>query len=52
MSAYKILSDPSILVISDRLVSKEILELIQGECKIARKMPGCAEKAQDEVSFR
>jgi len=49
MSAYKILSDPSILVISDRLVSKEILELIQGECKIARKMPGCAEKAQDEI---
>lgn len=49
MSAYKLLSDPSILVISDRLVSPEILELIQGEIKVARKLPGCAEEAQHEV---
>lgn len=50
IAAYKILSDPDALIVSDRLVSAEILELIQGECKVARKMPGCAELAQEEVS--
>jgi len=49
MAAHKILADPDVLVISDRLVSKEILDLIQGECKIARKLPGCAEAAQVEI---
>jgi siroheme synthase len=49
MAAHKILTDPSILVISDRLVSPEILELIQGEIKVARKLPGCAEAAQEEI---
>lgn len=49
ISAYKILSDPSNLVISDRLVSQEILNLIQGETKVARKLPGCAELAQEEI---
>jgi len=51
MAAHKILADPDALVISDRLVSKEILDLIQGEYKIARKLPGCADAAQDEVSL-
>ena len=37
------------LVISDRLVSKDILDLIECELKIARKRPGCAELAQDEI---
>lgn len=49
MAAHKILTDPSALVVSDRLVSQEILDLIQGEIKIARKMPGCAEQAQEEI---
>jgi len=49
IAAYKILSDPDALIVSDRLVSAEILELIQGECKVARKMPGCAELAQEEI---
>lgn len=49
MAAYKILSEPNVLVVSDRLVSKEILDLIQGECKVARKLPGCAEEAQEEI---
>jgi len=49
MAAHKILTDPSILVISDRLVSPEILDLIKGEIKVARKMPGCAEEAQAEI---
>lgn len=51
IAAHKILTDPSILVVSDRLVSPEILELIQGEIKVARKLPGCADEAQDEVSM-
>lgn len=50
ISAHRIISDPSVIVIADRLVSSEILQLIQGECRIARKLPGCAEEAQDEVS--
>ena len=49
MAAFKILSDPDAMVISDRLVSKEILDLIQGDYKIARKLPGCADAAQEEV---
>jgi hypothetical protein len=50
LSAHRIITDPSVMVIADRLVSPEILQLIQGECRIARKLPGCAEEAQDEVS--
>jgi len=38
------------LVISDRLVSKEILQLVKGKLKIANKKPGCAEEAQDELN--
>mmetsp|Transcript_27694 Transcript_27694/g.31754 ORF Transcript_27694/g.31754 Transcript_27694/m.31754 type:complete len:345 (+) Transcript_27694:82-1116(+) len=49
LAAHKILTDPSVLVIADRLVSPEILELIRGEIKVARKMPGCAEEAQNEI---
>ena len=37
------------LVISDRLVSKEILDMITCELRIARKRPGCAEEAQEEI---
>ncbi len=51
LAAYKIITDPDVLIISDRLVSKEILDLIQGEYKIARKLPGCAEAAQEEVCY-
>jgi hypothetical protein len=50
VSAYKLLTkDPNSLVIADRLVSKEILDLIPGQVKIARKLPGCAELAQEEI---
>jgi len=52
MAAYKILTeDPNALVISDRLVSQEILNLIPGEIKVARKLPGCAELAQEEIYY-
>jgi uroporphyrin-III C-methyltransferase len=37
------------LVISDRLVSKEITNLINCEVKVANKYPGCAEAAQEEI---
>ena len=37
------------LVISDRLVSPELLALIDCELLIAKKKPGCAEEAQEEI---
>jgi hypothetical protein len=49
VKAFKLLQDPDALVICDRLVSQEILDLVQGEMKVARKMPGCAELAQEEI---
>jgi len=50
VSAYKLLTEnPDAIVVSDRLVSKEILALIPCEVKIARKLPGCAELAQEEI---
>jgi uroporphyrin-III C-methyltransferase len=50
VSAYRLLTEnPDALVIADRLVSKEILDLISGEIKVARKLPGCAELAQEEI---
>lgn len=49
VKALKLLQDPNALVIVDRLVSQEILDLIQGEVKVARKLPGCADLAQEEI---
>lgn len=49
VAAHRIISDPNNLVIVDRLVSGEILDLIKGEIKIANKHPGCAEAAQCEI---
>jgi uroporphyrin-III C-methyltransferase len=51
MAAFKLLTkkDPNTLVIVDRLVSREILDLIPNEIKIARKLPGCADLAQEEI---
>ena len=49
LKAARLLQDPDALVVADRLVSDEILRLIRGEIKTARKWPGCAELAQDEI---
>mmetsp|Transcript_34255 Transcript_34255/g.79125 ORF Transcript_34255/g.79125 Transcript_34255/m.79125 type:complete len:260 (-) Transcript_34255:607-1386(-) len=49
LMAARIIGDPEALIISDRLVSKEILNLVKGELRIARKLPGCADKAQEEI---
>lgn len=50
VSAYRLLRDPDVMVISDRLVSEEILDVIaSSDVKIARKLPGCAEFAQEEI---
>ena len=38
------------LVVSDRLVSAEILALVKCELKVANKKPGCAEEAQEEIN--
>jgi Uroporphyrinogen-III methylase len=52
LAAYRVLSDPNALVVSDRLVSKEILDVVKGEIRVARKVPGCADAAQEEVRYR
>jgi len=49
VAAYKIITDPANFLIVDRLVSKEILDLIEGEYRIANKVPGCQGVAQDEI---
>ena len=49
VQAFKLLKNAS-LVVSDRLVSKEILALIDCEVKVANKRPGCAEEAQAELN--
>ena len=43
------LADERRLVIADRLVSREVLALVRGELRVARKLPGCAEIAQQEI---
>jgi len=37
------------VVIVDRLVSPEILDLIACDYRVARKLPGCADLAQEEI---
>ena len=49
VKALKLLQDPNALVICDRLVSQEIVDLVKGEIKTARKLPGCADLAQEEI---
>lgn len=49
VAAYKLLMDPNIYVICDRLVSDEIQDIITGPVVVARKQPGCAESAQEEI---
>lgn len=49
VKALKLLQDPNALVICDRLVSEEIRDLVKGEMKVARKLPGCADLAQEEI---
>jgi len=49
VKAVKILADKDALVIADRLVSSEVLELVAGEIRVANKNPGCAETAQNEI---
>lgn len=50
MAAYRVVTDPKACIIVDRLVSEEILALIpNGNYKVARKYPGCANIAQEEI---
>eukprot|EP00522_Entomoneis_paludosa_P003730 CAMPEP_0172473896 /NCGR_PEP_ID=MMETSP1065-20121228/69085_1 /TAXON_ID=265537 /ORGANISM="Amphiprora paludosa, Strain CCMP125" /LENGTH=348 /DNA_ID=CAMNT_0013232073 /DNA_START=113 /DNA_END=1159 /DNA_ORIENTATION=+ len=54
VAAYRMLStaDENTLVVADRLVSPEILNLLDtSKCqlKVARKLPGCADLAQEEI---
>lgn len=43
------LLDEADVVVSDRLVSAEILDLIKCKLFVANKMPGCAETAQEQI---
>lgn len=47
VKAHRMLSEENNLVIVDRLVSDEVLGVIKGEVKIAKKYPGCAEQVCD-----
>ena len=49
IAAHKIITNPNNYLIVDRLVSQEILDLIQGEYKVANKYRGCADIAQEEI---
>lgn len=55
VAAYRLLTQAkeNALVVVDRLVSQEILDLIPAppaaEVKVARKLPGCADLAQEEI---
>jgi uroporphyrin-III C-methyltransferase len=51
VKAYKLLTEnPDALVVVDRLVSPAILNIIASQnVKVARKLPGCAELAQEEL---
>ena len=51
LKAARMLQEPDALVVADRLVSDEILQLVphRSQIKTARKLPGCAELAQDEI---
>jgi len=44
------LIESATLVVADRLVSQDILNLVKCELKIANKRPGCAEEAQREIN--
>lgn len=49
VQALKLIQNAT-LVVADRLVSQEILDLVTCELKIAKKRPGCAEEAQREIN--
>lgn len=49
VAALKALNNAS-LVVADRLVSQEILNLIYCKVIVANKKPGCAEKAQEQIN--
>ncbi|KAJ1425045.1 tetrapyrrole methylase [Ochromonadaceae sp. CCMP2298] len=49
LQAFKLLKSAE-LVVADRLVSREILDLIDCELRVANKKPGCAEEAQEEIN--
>ena len=50
VKAHRILTSEAELVISDRLISDEILALVHCELRIARKVPGSASSAQEELN--
>ena len=49
VAAMRAISDAKALVVADRLVSQEVLDLVAGELRVAGKFPGCAEAAQQQI---
>lgn len=50
VAADRLLRDPNVVIIADRLVSAEIMDsLATPDVHVARKWPGCAEQAQEEI---
>ena len=49
VAAHRIITDPNNFLVVDRLVSDEILDLIEGEYRVANKHPGCQHAAQEEI---
>ncbi|KAJ1451694.1 tetrapyrrole methylase [Pelagophyceae sp. CCMP2097] len=49
IAALRLIQDPAALIVADRLVSPEVLALVRGELRVARKAPGCAEEAQQQI---
>jgi uroporphyrin-III C-methyltransferase len=52
LAAHSLITDPSNYIIVDRLVSDEILQVMDNagvEYRIANKKPGCQQVAQDEI---
>jgi len=48
IQALRLIKNAS-LVVADRLISPEILKLVDCELRIAEKRPGCAEEAQEQL---
>lgn len=49
VGAARALANENALVIADRLVSPEVLSVVKGELRVARKLPGCQQAAQEEL---
>ncbi|RUS31736.1 hypothetical protein BC938DRAFT_477199 [Jimgerdemannia flammicorona] len=50
MRAHRAITEEADLVLADKLIPAEVLSLVRCDLKIARKFPGNADRAQDELN--